>query len=250
MVIADDVYDRLQWPAGDGHDFKPLEKAYLPRLVDIDANLDGGAMRPGADGFGNAMSNGSFSKLIGPGLRVGWAEGTPKFAYGVSQVGTTRSGGSPSQLTSAYVTQMLKSGFIGDHLLHAVQPAYARRYRLMLQAIHDSLVPLGCSLAQSDRAVVGGYFVWVALPDSISAELLAEQCKDEESVVVAPGSMFEVPGDESVVFPNSIRLCLSWEDEPLLVEGVIRIAGVLERTLKDGGQGKSDEGKSNGGNLW
>lgn len=248
LIIADDVYDRLQWPA-DGSE-TALTKAYLPRLVDIDSTLDGGTERSGADGFGNAMSNGSFSKLIAPGLRLGWAEGTPKFAYGVSQVGTTRSGGNPSQLTSVYVHQMLQSGFVRDHLFQTVQPAYARRYRLLLQAVEDSLLPLGCSLAQSDRSIVGGYFIWVALPDHVDAESLAERCKTEENVVVAPGSMFEVPGDETVAFPNSIRLCFSWEDETLLVEGVKRTAAALERMLKDGTISKSKKGNSDGGNFW
>lgn len=83
LVVADDVYDFLQWPTDDRT--ATLMQAHLPRLVDIDRTLDGGAQRDGADGFGNAVSNGSFSKILGPGARVGWVEGTPKFAYGVSQ---------------------------------------------------------------------------------------------------------------------------------------------------------------------
>ena len=57
------------------------ETAAVPRLVDIDRYLDGGPV----DDFGNTMSNGSFSKLVGPGVRTGWTEGTEKFAYGLSQ---------------------------------------------------------------------------------------------------------------------------------------------------------------------
>ena len=92
LIVSDDVYDFLQWPADPSLTeslLKPkletMKTAHLPRLVDVDRDLDYGAEKIHADGFGNACSNGSFSKLIGPGVRVGWMEGTEKFAYGVSQ---------------------------------------------------------------------------------------------------------------------------------------------------------------------
>lgn len=80
LIITDDVYDFLQWPS---HPATPdiNDKASIPRIVDVDGYLDGGPI----DEFGNSMSNGSFSKLIGPGMRVGWAEATARLAYGLSQ---------------------------------------------------------------------------------------------------------------------------------------------------------------------
>src|SRR5271155_4619618 len=66
LIIADDVYDMLQWPASAENHDSFAERACLPRIVDIDRYLDGGP----ADAFGNAVSNGSFSKIIGPGCRT------------------------------------------------------------------------------------------------------------------------------------------------------------------------------------
>ena len=85
-IITDDVYDQLQWPADKVASVTSIEHAHLPRIVDVDRTLDGGTDREGADGFGNAVSNGTFSKIVGPGCRTGWSEGSKRFAWGNSQV--------------------------------------------------------------------------------------------------------------------------------------------------------------------
>jgi DNA-binding transcriptional MocR family regulator len=84
LIVTDDVYDHLHWPASPTDTAtasRQEHRALMPRIVDIDRTLDGGPK----DEFGNAVSNGSFSKIMGPGCRVGWAEGTPKFVWGISQ---------------------------------------------------------------------------------------------------------------------------------------------------------------------
>lgn len=81
LVITDDVYDMLQWRLAPDNHLSFPEKACWPRVVDVDRYLDGGPV----DDYGNAVSNGSFSKIAGPGNRTGWAEGTEQFVFGLSQ---------------------------------------------------------------------------------------------------------------------------------------------------------------------
>jgi hypothetical protein len=55
----------------------------------------------------------------------------------------------------------------------------------MIEVIEREMLPLGVRLPQTDRDVVGGYFVWLTLPDSVEGAALAQRAKDEENVVVA-----------------------------------------------------------------
>ncbi|KAF1831674.1 PLP-dependent transferase [Decorospora gaudefroyi] len=258
LIITDDVYDFLQWPSSLSPSTLSIETAGLPRIVDVDRYLDGGAERHGADGFGNAASNGSFSKIFGPGLRTGWLEGTPKLAYGVSQTGSSRSGGSPSQLTACFVAETLEIGELQRYVYDTLQPAYGSRYRRMVETINKHLTPLGVLTPQTDREVVGGYFIWLTLPSPLKGLVVAQRAKEEENLAVAQGEMFEVPGDtehEGTSFSNDIRVCFAWEDEAMLAEGIERLAAVIGRMLieeADGGQptrratAKEEDAK----NLW
>lgn len=227
-IITDDVYDMLQWPTAKTAAQSSIEHAHLPRLVDIDRTFDGGAEREGSDGFGNAVSNGSFSKIAGPGCRTGWLEGTKKFAWGNSQVGSSKSGGAPSQLTSTFMSNLIESGDLQHHIFKILQPTYARRYQSMMSAIEKHLLPLGVTLPQTSRDVVGGYFIWLSLPAPMKAEEVAVCAKQEENLVIAPGPIFAVYGDEKAVdLERKVRVCFSWEQEAMLAEGIQRLAQVI-----------------------
>ena len=83
LLVTDDCYDFLSWPLNTppGDPGTTLALSPPPRLSDIDASLVGGDSR-----WGNSVSNGSFSKVVGPGLRCGWAEATPQFITRLNKV--------------------------------------------------------------------------------------------------------------------------------------------------------------------
>jgi DNA-binding transcriptional MocR family regulator len=236
LIISDDVYDFLQWPTSSSP--QHVTKAVLPRLVDIDRTME---PVPGKEDFGHAMSNGSFSKISGPGIRTGWAEASPRLAYGLSQCGSSRSGGAPSQLTATIVDELLRSGALEEHIQKVLLPAYKRRHQIMLSAIKRELVPLGVKVEEGkvgQKDVFGGYFLWIQLPTQVDAEVVSEVCHQRENLIVAPGKMFEVAGDERIKFENSVRLCFSWEKEEVLDWGVT----VLSRVVKDVIEGRLGRG--------
>ncbi|KKZ60314.1 hypothetical protein EMCG_04957 [[Emmonsia] crescens] len=267
LIISDDVYDHLQWPASPSSPQTEYpDKAVVPRVVDIDRFLDGGPL----DEFGNAVSNGSFSKLIGAGCRVGWAEGTEKLVYGLSQVGSSRSGGCPSQFTSTFIRELLTTNALQTHIRTVLQPAYSNRYHALTGAVRKHLVPLGVSLtndpvntkmsadadsnantistcAGSKSGIAGGYFLWLRLPPGLRASDLAKKAQAEENLMIAGGNLFKVVREDyddgedddgrekgAEDFEGFIRLCFAWEEDGRFDEGVERLARLIRRELRTG----------------
>lgn len=66
LIVSDDVYDFLRWPSQE-------TSQLLPRFVDLDRKLQSRSV------WGNCVSNGSFSKIVAPGIRVGWYEANEAF---------------------------------------------------------------------------------------------------------------------------------------------------------------------------
>lgn len=127
---------------------------------------------------------------------------------------------------------MLKTGALWAHILDTLQPAYARRYRLMMRAIEEHLLPLGVTLPQPEREFVGGYFLWLTLDEKLKGAEVAKAALADEVLVVAHGELFEIPGDRSegqLRFDHHLRLCFAWEAEENLTEGVRRLANVISR---------------------
>jgi len=235
LIVTDDVYDMLQWPATREDRSTRVEHAIVPRVVDIDRELDGGPV----DSFGNAVSNGSFSKIIGPGCRTGWAEATEAFAYGLSQTGSSRSGGAPSQLVASFISDMLATGTLQNRILQELRPAYAERYYRIMHAIEQHLLPLGLTMPQPDNQVAGGYFIWLTLPPPLDATSIGRRALEDEEVIIISGPKFKVDGDEdneSTKFERDFRLCFAWADVELLEEGIVRLARVVKRELSKAGR--------------
>ncbi|CVL13402.1 hypothetical protein FPRO06_11529 [Fusarium proliferatum] len=238
LIICDDVYDFLQWridsdPSKISSSLGPNEhpEMLLPRLCDIDLAM--GRANNDPHGFGHAVSNGSFSKLTGPGMRTGWLEGSPAFAFGLAQTGATKSGGSPSQFSASIMADLVQSGTLQERLATTLRPQLQHRHRIMMQAIHKHLGPLNVGTRDAglvNGSVYGGYFVWLTLEEGISAKLVSEVTMTEENLVVGNGTMFQVPGDEaSVYLDNAVRLTFAYVPEEDLVEGVERLSKVLRR---------------------
>ncbi|KAH7163608.1 pyridoxal phosphate-dependent transferase [Dactylonectria estremocensis] len=240
LVICDDVYDLLQWPLDSDASGAALRsdetpEMTLPRLCDIDLAMAQDSKDP--KGFGFAVSNGSFSKMAGPGMRTGWLEGSPAFAFGLAQTASSKSGGAPSQYSAAVLSDLVQSGELQDYLATTVRPSLQRRHRRLVDAIHEQLSPQGVTIREAglvDGKVYGGYFVWLQLPEGLSAKLVADAALAEENLIVGNGNMFQVHGDEKTVdLDGAIRVTFAYVPEDDLVEGIRRLAAAMQRVKAD-----------------
>lgn len=132
---------------------------------------------------------------------------------------------------------MIRTGALDAHLDGVVRPDLQRRHGVLLGALRTHLTPLGVRFDEP-TSTYGGYFVWLTLPEHFAAAVVARRALRDENLVVAAGDMFQVKGDDGsgqgdgdaakVRFPRNLRLCYSWEDEERIVEGVERLARVLQ----------------------
>ena len=95
-------------------------------------------------------------------------------------------------------------------------------------AVEEHLLPLGVTLPQRNRDVVGGYFIWLSLPAPLLAQEVAVRARQEENLIIAAGPIFAVYGDEKAVdLERKVRVSFSWEEEAMLTEGIQRLARVI-----------------------
>lgn len=130
------------------------------------------------------------------------------------------------------MASLLELGHLQHHVFHTLQPAYERRYHILVSAVEKYLVPLGASLPQSSFGTAGGYFVWLTLPRPIQGHDVVRRAREEENLIIPEGSIFGVRGDSSPALDDKVRLCFSWEEEEMLVEGIQRLARVVGRSQR------------------
>ena len=162
---------------------------------------------------------GTFSKLMAPGLRVGWVAGAPSLVARMAQL-KTDAGSCP--LTQRTILEFCTKGRLVPHIAR-VQQRYRRNRDCMVEAVHRELPDV------SFVAPHGGYYLWLTLPDGIDADELAA-CANEHGVTVIPGSKFFARAD--VPHPrNHMRLAFSHASEPEIEEGARRLAAAYTRVV-------------------
>jgi 2-aminoadipate transaminase len=191
LVLEDNPYGLLRYE-GD-----PLPTLY---------SMDGGEF---------VIYLGTFSKILSPGIRLGWAA-APRPVLQKMNLGKQAADLCSSSMTQLFVAEYFAAGDWRDYV-DSLVGIYRGRRDAMLEALRAHFPHEAAWTAPQ-----GGLFIWATLPDYIdTTDLLARALS--ENVAFVPGRAAYLDGRGG----SSMRLNFSGSDEAAIREGVRRIGKVV-----------------------
>jgi 2-aminoadipate transaminase len=166
-----------------------------------------------------AVYLGSFSKVLAPGLRLGYLAAPKRLFPKLLQAKQAADLHTPG-FNQRIVHEVLRDGVLEAHL-----PALRGRYRERRDAMHAALqrhLPPGCTWASPS----GGMFFWVELPAGVDAQALLPRAVDA-GVAFVPGAPFYGAQPRA----NTLRLSFVTVAPQAIERGVAALAGVLREVL-------------------
>ena len=197
LVVEDTPYRALRY---DGE--------HLPTLKSLDTQ-------------GRVVHLGSFSKILAPGMRLGWAvaneEILPRLGL-LKLAADTQSSTLNMAATSAYLARY----DLAAHIAKAL-PVYRHKRDLMLQTMAASF-PSSVSFTRAE----GGLFTWLTFPAGFdAAEFMRQDLLPKARVAFVPGATFFPVVEE----PNHARLSFSGVPDEQLISGIAALGELLHARL-------------------
>ena len=194
LLVEDDAYGEIRFN----------EKVLRPMICDLPERT---------------VLCGTFSKIVAPGLRLGWMCAPEEI------IGKAITAKQASDLHTSIFSQMVLSRYLAEKDIDAhirdITRAYAAQCSLMVSLMEERF-PDEVSFTRPD----GGMFVWLTLPPGASSMELWRRAM-EEKVAILPGTPFYTDGDGD----RGVRLNFSNADPEKIRTGISRLADVLDAYL-------------------
>ncbi|GJH08860.1 PLP-dependent aminotransferase family protein [Caballeronia novacaledonica] len=162
---------------------------------------------------------GSFSKVLAPGLRVGYIIAPEELHFKLVQAKQATDLHTPS-LTQRIVYEVVKDGFLDRHV-PTIRALYRDQCEAMLHALERHM-PAGVEWNRPE----GGMFVWVKLPQHINSMKLLEQAI-AQNVAFVPGGPFFANEAEH----NTMRLSFVTVPPATIDEGVAKLGALIRASI-------------------
>ncbi len=203
--IEDDPYGELRY-SGEA----------LPSLFELEAGADREARAGIADAW-HVAQTGTFSKVLAPGLRVGWVVGPIELIDPLVRAKQSMDLHT-STLTQHVVLELIRRGVLG-HQRDRLRTAYRERRDAMLGALAAHF-PREAAWTVPE----GGMFIFVTLPEGFDAtELLGRALS--RGVAFVPGADFHL----GELGRNTLRLCFSNSSPDRIAAGIRCLGDVVRR---------------------
>jgi 2-aminoadipate transaminase len=172
------------------------------------------------DGGVYVMYLGTFSKILSPGIRLGWVVAPPPVLEKINL------GKQAADLCTSTLSQLMVEAYFQESRWRDYVESLTEVYRARRDTMLDALADHFPRQAEWTRPA-GGLFIWVTLPDFIdTTDLLARALRD--NVAFVPGEAAFLDGRGR----NAMRLNFSGSDEDAIREGVRRIGEVVTEQVE------------------
>jgi len=165
---------------------------------------------------GRVVSLGSFSKILAPGMRLGWIQTSGPLRSRIMASGFINSGGSVNHISSLIIRQAIDNASLDAHV-RRLRDVYRGRVAAMDAALHEHFDGIAEWLRPD-----GGYFFWLRFDESIDTTALQKKAPELETGFEAGGA-FSSKGQ----FKNCARLCFAHYDENDIRDGIARMRGLF-----------------------
>jgi DNA-binding transcriptional MocR family regulator len=195
VILEDDPYGELRFEGSKLPTFKELDK------------------------YGYVIYLSTFSKIIFPGIRIGWmcAQKPVIHQFTMAKQLADLHANSISQWI---VDRFLSSGKLEEHLKY-ICSEYRKKRDIMIEALLDNPVD-----GLEWNKPLGGFYIWCGLPDGLPYSALLAKAS-EKGVAYVPGNTFFLGGRGE----NYIRLNYTYPPKENIVTGVKRLKEAIEETI-------------------
>jgi 2-aminoadipate transaminase len=195
LVLEDNPYGMLRY---EGEPLPPLR------------SLDGGVF---------VMYLGTFSKILSPGIRLGWVVAPPPVLEKINL------GKQAADLCTSTLSQLMVQAYFEQSRWRDYVEALTELYRDRRDTMLDALAEFFPAEAEWTRPQ-GGMFIWATLPDFIdTTDLLARALRDNVAFVPGSGAYLDGRGR------SSMRLNFSASNGDDIREGIRRIGEVIKEQV-------------------
>ncbi len=174
------------------------------------------------DDRGHVISLHTFSKILFPGMRLGWALASKEIIDKMELAKQSMDLCTPA-FTQSIILRYIERGLLDPQIKNIID-VYRRKRDIMLQAL-ETHMPKAEGLHWTRPE--GGLFLWVTLPDEIyTEEMFTEAVNNDVAYVLGKAFCADSGGE------HSMRLNFSYPDEAEITEGIRRLAKAVKARLK------------------